>query len=93
MVHSIMSYPVATVFRSALLSLNRKDLLNVVSTSLMKGLPAMKQHTTSDSNLPKSKTALVLIGFTATIGSEGSSGTIGRYRLRIILWSLSSDRS
>ena len=87
-------HPLAAVLGSALLSLNRKDLLSVVSTSLMKGLPAMKQRTTSDSNLLKSNIGVVLLGFTTATETEGSSGTEGgQYRLRIILRSLSPDRS
>ena len=86
-------YPLAAVLGSTLLSLNRKDLLNVPSTSLMKGLPAMKQRTTSDSNLLKSNIGLVLLGFTTATETEGSSEAMGRYRLRIMLRSLSFDRS
>ena len=86
-------YPVAIAFGSVLLSLKRKDLLRVTSTSLMKGLPAMKQRTTSDSNLPKSNIALLLIGFTIANEAEGSLGTLGRYRLQIMPRSLAFDCS
>ena len=86
-------YPVAIVLGSTLLSLKRKGLRNVTSTSLINGLPAMKQRTTSDSNLSKSNIALLLSGFTTAIEAGESSGIMGRYRLRIMLRSLASDRS